>query len=138
MGSQARPRSSGSGRKTFKMKLTIEMMIAPSTAVQNPSTFQPRSNKLASHDVSNNMQALITIKNRPSVSKMSGAVKSAKSGLMIAFSMPKINATINKVMILLVVLDPVRLMPLSIHVAIASAIAFATSLRSNLMTSIVP
>jgi hypothetical protein len=29
-------------------------------------------------------------------------------------------------------------MPLSIHVAIASAIAFATSLRSNLMTSIVP
>jgi len=84
------------------------------------------------------MQALMMIKNRPSVSKMSGAVKSAKSGLMIALSTPKINATTSRVMILLVMLDPVRLMPLSIHVAIASAMALATSLRSNLMNSIVP
>jgi hypothetical protein len=64
---------------------------------------------------------------------MSGAVKSAKSGLMIALSTPKISATINKVMILRVVLEPVRVMPLKIHVAIASAAAFTTSLTMNLM-----
>jgi hypothetical protein len=129
---------SGSGRKTFKIKLTIEMMIAPSTAVQNPSTFQPRSNKPASQDVSSNMQALITTRNRPKVSKMIGAVKSAKIGLMIAFKMPKINATTNKVMILRVMLELVRLMPLSIHVATASAAALTTSLTTHLIELMVP
>jgi hypothetical protein len=42
------------------------------------------------------------------------------------------------VMILLVVLEPVRVIPLKIHVAIASAAAFTTSLTMNLMESIVP
>jgi hypothetical protein len=41
-------------------------------------------------------------------------------------------------MILRTVLEPVRVMPLKIHVAIASAAAFTTSLRRNLMGSIVP
>jgi hypothetical protein len=69
---------------------------------------------------------------------MTGAVKSAKRGFTIALSTPKINATINRVMILLVVLEAVILMPFKIHVAIASAAAFTSSLTMNLMTSIVP
>ena len=52
------------------------------------------------------MQALITIRNRPRVSSMSGMVTIAKIGLMIALSTPKINATINRVRTWLVVLEP--------------------------------
>jgi hypothetical protein len=44
----------------------------------------------------------------------------------------------SKVMILRVMLELVMLMPLKIHVAIASAAALTTSLRSHLMRSIVP
>jgi hypothetical protein len=79
------------------------------------------------------MQALITIKNRPRVSSMSGAVKRAKIGLMIAFSTPKMNATTNRTKTLRAVVGAVRVMPLRIHVAIASAAAVASSLRIHLM-----
>jgi hypothetical protein len=57
---------------------------------------------------------------------------------MIAFKMPKINATTTKVMIFLVILEPVRLMPPNIHVATASAAALTTSLSNHLIKSIVP
>ena len=63
------------------MKLTIEMMMPPSNAVQNPSTCQPISNKPASHEVSKSMQALITIRNRPSVSSISGSVNESEDWL---------------------------------------------------------
>ena len=57
----------------------------------------------------------------------------AKIGLMITLSTPKINRHDQQSQDLVGVLDPVRVMSLRIHVAIASAAAFATSLRIHLM-----
>ena len=51
--------------KAFSTKLTIETMIDPSSAVQKPSTLQPRSNWSDSQEVSHSISALITIRNRP-------------------------------------------------------------------------
>ena len=111
----------------------METMSAPKTAVQNPSTCHPRFTLPAIHDVSRSMHALITIRKSPSVSSTMGAVTNLKIGLTMAFSTPKMSATISNARIFRLVVGVFSVMPASNHVATASAAALASSRRIVVM-----
>src|SRR4051812_2743585 len=103
--------------KAFSTKLTIETMIEPNSAGQNPLTLQPKSKSPDTHEVSQSIRALITIRNRPRVNTTTIAVTTVKIGFTIAFTTPKIKATISSVNTLPWVVGAVRAIPLSSQVA---------------------
>ena len=65
-------------------------------------------------------------------------VTRVKIGFTMAFTTPKINATISRVTTLRPVVGAVRVMPLNSHVATASAPMLARTRRRNLMSRSCP
>ncbi len=66
---------------------TIDMMIEPSTAHQNPSIVTPTSNRLSeSHDASSMNSQLITSARKPNDRMVNGSASVCTTGLMEALS----------------------------------------------------
>lgn len=69
----------------------MEMMIAPSIAVQNPRTSKPSNNPAEIHSIN----PLITKENSPSEIIINGNEKNDRIGFNMEFSRPKTIAAIN-------------------------------------------
>lgn len=65
-------------------KLSTAMNILAKKAVQNPEIVKPRT----SDETSSSINALITSKKRPSVTKVNGRVRIINRGLTMAFAKP--------------------------------------------------
>ena len=72
---------------------TTVMMIEPTSALQKPSTWKPRSKMSASQAVNSSIAALITSSRKPRVRMMNGSDSSLTTGSMKVDTRPRISAT---------------------------------------------
>src|SRR4029453_174868 len=109
------------------------MTRAPQNAAQNPSTDKCRPVPFEIAPVSHSMRALTRNVIKPRVRTKRGIVNSLTTGLMIAFTRPKIAATISRVRILPPVVSDSSLMPLTTSVATQSATALTNNRIKNVL-----